>query len=303
MKFTHFVAPVMAVLLLTAFVTFPQKSFAAECDTVTVVSDTNTTSGGDPAVLISPISPYWTASIPGASWIWGNVPLDTTTNQTLTFTRTFYLESAPSSATLSVAADDLFTATVNGTEVSSNQESDPFMAVSTVNVAPQLVAGTNTITFAVTNLAFPKNDSPEENPAGLLYSLSAVPSCGSTSGSGTDGGSSGQIIYPHTTAPATTTPPAAPVVQNVETGLTNVSKGIAGLSAMTGVSGAITSTTGAVGSTSGAVLAKAVEQPLAADVVVFGKQLPFYFWAALVLLLLALALLANEAMFSGQKPK
>ena len=256
MKFSNFIAPVMAIVLLSGFTMFPQTTLAAECTGATIVSDTNTISGGEPAIVVSPISPYWTASIPGASWIWGNVPLNTQTDQTLTFTRTFSLTNAPESASLSIAADDLFTATINGTQVSSNSESDPFMSVYTVNVAPYLVSGENTITINATNLAFPKNNSPVKNPAGLLYSLTAQYSCGST--------------------------------------------GITTLTAPMGASKVYASSTDA-SVAANSDLAKAGAMPLAAAVILFGKQLPLYFWIALVLLLLTIALLTNEIAFGDKK--
>ena len=281
MKFSNFIAPVMAIVLLSGFTMFPQTTLAAECTGATIVSDTNTISGGEPAIVVSPISPYWTASIPGASWIWGNVPLNTQTDQTLTFTRTFSLTNAPESASLSIAADDLFTATINGTQVSSNSESDPFMSVYTVNVAPYLVSGENTITINATNLAFPKNNSPVKNPAGLLYSLTAQYSCGSTGNSGSGGGSvSGQFISQSAGATPSTT--AQKITESITGGIHN---SITTLTAPMGASKVYASST----------------MPLAAAVILFGKQLPLYFWIALVLLLLTIALLTNEIAFGDKK--
>jgi hypothetical protein len=48
-------------------------------------------------------------------------------------------------------------------------------------------------------------------------------------------------------------------------------------------------------------LAKAGSGSLASAVILFGKQLPLYFWIILVVLLLALALLTNEVAFGERK--
>jgi len=140
----------------------------------TIVSDTNTLVSGSPSVPVSPIHPRWTASIPGATWIWGENPIADAVNQTSeTFTRTFTIVGTPTGATLDIAADNSYTVSVNGHDVGADSSEFNYQAEGqdTLTIpAADLVSGTNTISFTVTNFAM-DGGTMATNPAGLLYSL------------------------------------------------------------------------------------------------------------------------------------
>jgi len=139
----------------------------------TIVSDTSTFTGGVQSVATYNQNPLWTASIPGATWIWSTFKvLSPLATSTATFTKTFIATSTPSQATLSIAADNSYVVRINGVVV--GQSADEFNFTSTTqdvySVGSVITAGVNTITFEVKNHAF-ANGTPETNPAGLLYKL------------------------------------------------------------------------------------------------------------------------------------
>lgn len=143
-----------------------------------VVSDATTTFTGDDgagnASLLSFIHPGWTANVGSilAKWIWSTDPVtDATTNDNEIFTKTFTITGTPTAATLNIAADNYYTAKVNGVTVSSDQvNGNTFAGAVSVNVLPQLVAGLNTITVEGTNLAV-ADSTPDANPAGIIFNL------------------------------------------------------------------------------------------------------------------------------------
>ncbi len=99
------------------------------------------------------------SSISDATWVWrpGISPSDLADNVEVTFTRTFVLSGAPT-GTISIAADDFAEVTVNGkvagTIGSTTNVNDAFAAQSsltTFDLAPFLVAGSNTIAIVGRN--------------------------------------------------------------------------------------------------------------------------------------------------------
>jgi len=156
------------------------------CDTCVtksgfIVSDIETSVSGEtlvPATILSPIHSAWTADVDGAStsakWIWSSNPVnaeDTTADATRTFTRTFSIVGAPATGQITLAADNFYKVWVNGNLVGQDNSEDNYSSAGQdAYTISNLVAGTNTLTIEVTNLAL-AGSNPESNPAGLLYSL------------------------------------------------------------------------------------------------------------------------------------
>ena len=112
------------------------------CKVVSDITVQATNSAGThPAAALSFIHPAWTpgtTGIPGATWIWGEDPIATpAVTTTETFTKTFYLASAGTGASLIVAADNSFTAVVNGHTEGSDTGGGTFAAPLTLTVPAQ----------------------------------------------------------------------------------------------------------------------------------------------------------------------
>lgn len=167
---TSFTDPILESAL-TSFT----DPYVDKCTTEVVSDTSNQVVGGSFAVSTYAQNPRWTASIPGATWIWKTffVP-NPTQDETQIFTKTFSVTSAGTvdSASLVVAADNSYTVSVNGTQIGSdNTETNYFDSdKDTYNVASNLVSGSNTISFTVKNWAL-ASSTAELNPAGLLYKL------------------------------------------------------------------------------------------------------------------------------------
>lgn len=142
--------------------------------TTTIVSDTTDQVDSHAAALLSFIHPAWTASIPGANWIWSTDPVQNpTTDETKTFSKTFNVIGTPTSATLDVAADNSYTTTLNSFfDVFSDPTEFNYSAAGqdSYNALPYIHAGSNTLSFYVKNWGLP-NATAASNPAGLLYRL------------------------------------------------------------------------------------------------------------------------------------
>ncbi len=148
----------------------------------TIVSDTLTLKGADPAVLVpTPYNSRWTVSTSslGALWIWGETVFDRVATTTETFTRDYTIVGTPTGATLNIAADNSYTVSVNGHAVGADATEFNYQSVAddastnpdTYTIpAGDLVTGTNTITFVVTNW-HQAHATEASNPAGLLYKL------------------------------------------------------------------------------------------------------------------------------------
>lgn len=146
-----------------------------------VVSDTtNTLPDGSPAVATYVITRessdgvhWWTANIPGATWIWKSFYVqDSTVEDTATITKTFNVPQEISFASLSIAADNTYQVFVNGTKAYENPTEFNYFEENKglVDIAPYLHTGSNTLSFIVKNLA-QASSTPQSNPAGLLYAL------------------------------------------------------------------------------------------------------------------------------------
>ncbi len=145
--------------------------------TVDVVSDTNDKLvGGAYATATYASNPRWTAVVPGATWIWKTFFVaDPTHDETANFTKDFTINGTVASATMTLAADNSFSASVNSTVVGSdNTEFNYFEENKHVyDVASSLHSGINTVSFEVKNWA-QAGGNAQTNPAGLLYKLHVV---------------------------------------------------------------------------------------------------------------------------------
>ena len=106
--------------------------------------------------------------VPDAVWVWRSQLPDFAKNEA-TFTKTFTASSgqAGQPAVLQIAADNLFTATLNGTVVLSGSA---FTQGTSVSVP--LLEGANTFTVQVTNQL--NGQSQYNNPAGVAWSIQAT---------------------------------------------------------------------------------------------------------------------------------
>ena len=144
---------------------------------------TTTSTGSTAALVATPYDPRWTASIPGASWIWATPVVDNSlVNEAYTFDKTFTVNGTPTAATLDINADNSYSVAVNGVTVASNPTELNYFVQNEgqFNIASALHNGTNTIAITVANFGVPSS-TPQDNPAGLLYKLTIeTPTCAST---------------------------------------------------------------------------------------------------------------------------
>ncbi|OHA08504.1 MAG: hypothetical protein A3B37_00170 [Candidatus Sungbacteria bacterium RIFCSPLOWO2_01_FULL_59_16] len=152
------------------------------CDTgeQTVVSDaTNTVVDGDDglAEAIAPVPGAWTASIPGATWIWEQNPVQPpVAGETYTFVKTFNIAGSVVGASIQIASDNTYSVEVNNVVVCSSADATNFtLATQDVCVINNLVTGNNTLEITVANAG--GNSDPVFNPAGLLYKLTYEQTC------------------------------------------------------------------------------------------------------------------------------
>jgi len=141
-----------------------------------VVSDTTNTvvETASNAVALTTIHPAWTASIPGATWIWSSNPVEppTTIDNTKTFDKTFNVSGTVGTASLDIATDNFYTVYVNGIQVGSEQlVENNFQSGTQDNYTiTNLVPGLNTIKVVARNKGL-DGSTQESNPAGVLYKL------------------------------------------------------------------------------------------------------------------------------------
>jgi hypothetical protein len=185
----------------------------AQCNpnaTQAIVSDTSTqdTTDAHAAVAVTP-HPAWT-SISLATWIYSDA-LDANGSSPTgdkTFTRTFTITGTPLDSSLEIAADNMYTVSVNGNSLNTGTSAadlDNFSSSKTWTIpAVDLLTGSNTITFTVTNPAVnPADQTPfgDPNPGGLLYKLTI---------------NNNECVTPQQ-QPYVTTNPATPVAQTTAT--------------------------------------------------------------------------------------
>ena len=142
-----------------------------------IVSGTDDLLGGTlaPAALVpTPYDTGWTAAIGnGAKWVWSTTTLpDPNTNDTETFVRSFTVGGIATSSTLTIAADDTYSVSLNGHLIGSSSGGS-YQNADTYTIDPSFLnmGSDNTLVVTVANIAIPA-DSPYTNPAGLLYDLS-----------------------------------------------------------------------------------------------------------------------------------
>ncbi len=146
-----------------------------------IVSDEsvmNVTDGNIPAEALTFVHPGWTASIPGATWIWATDPVESPTNDadlTKVFTKTFNVVGTPQTGTLDIAADNYYSVKINGISVGSelvNENNFQLATQDSYDVTSFLVNGANTIEITATNKEIGESADPAANPAGILFKLS-----------------------------------------------------------------------------------------------------------------------------------
>jgi outer membrane protein OmpA-like peptidoglycan-associated protein len=183
---------VLGGLILLAVVGAWRSSARADAppDTVIAASDAQTQFTLDgthwtPAVATW-VHPSW-PSLKNATWIW---TVDKVSSHEaahgspiITFRRTFrYDGPADAHATLMITADNAYQATLNGKALGSNGALDPtsnadaqWHSFDSYDVA--LKPGTNELVVKAINYHWPYGGSatPEQNPAGLVFSLTQPP--------------------------------------------------------------------------------------------------------------------------------
>lgn len=152
-------------------VSIPRCEIAMTSSTNTVIDSTNY------AVETYNNHPSWTASIPGAKWVWSTFYVnDANVDETRVFTETFAVNGA-SSALLDISADNSYKVFVNGTLVLDRSAIEnnfmSFAQKNDVDIKSFLVNGSNELKIEVKNLAQP-GGSKLTNPAGVLYRLDIV---------------------------------------------------------------------------------------------------------------------------------
>jgi len=172
-----------------------------DCKTcsVDIKSDTSnmvvaTVDGNDPvpmphaALLVTPTwvtQTYWTANIPGASWIWATDPVtqhDVDNTVVYTFEKTFEWWGPINGAilNLSVGADNSYEVWLNGTQIGGDINQVNFTTAtqdtySGVQISTYINQGQNILDFKVKNWAQP--GPIVNNPGGLLYRLTIDGQC------------------------------------------------------------------------------------------------------------------------------
>jgi len=143
---------------------------------LSVVSDTtNTVLGNGNAVAVTYIHTAWTASIPGATWIWSVDPVaNPTQDEFSTFEKQFNVSGDVTSAVLDIASDNSYIVWINGILVGQDASENNFSSIGqdqyTTTVVAALQSGANTIKIEVKNWAL-GGGTQYTNPAGLLYKL------------------------------------------------------------------------------------------------------------------------------------
>lgn len=128
-----------------------------------------------------------------AVWVWPTY-LANPAGETQTITKSFELEGTVKSASIRFLADNSYKLYIGGNLAAEDAGLYNFETVTTVDVASYLTAGTNTLSFEVTNETRPSLDA-FNNPAGVKYVLevetetcTTTSQCQTTVFSGTDHG-------------------------------------------------------------------------------------------------------------------
>lgn len=106
-----------------------------------------------------------------AIWMWSDDEVQNPTqDEVKVFTKTFNVGGVPTSALLSLAADNSYKVVINGNEVASTTNEKNFLSFTDYDVTSKLVYGENTIEITVHNWAL-AGSSYKTNPAGVIYAL------------------------------------------------------------------------------------------------------------------------------------
>lgn len=150
-----------------------QNSCEDTTSTVTVVSSpTNTTLEDGSAAVATWTHPAWTASIPGATWVWETEEVTAPqTEQRASFFDVFTTLGDTTSATLTIATDNAYEVWVNNHYVGGDLGGNNFQSADVIQIPIEMIQlGLNSIRIEVTNHAL-DGAGPHDNPAGLLYKL------------------------------------------------------------------------------------------------------------------------------------
>lgn len=130
----------------------------------TIVSDGTTRIGGGNAVPVA-TSSAWTASIPGATWIWQ--ASSTVPNAVVAFEKSFTVSGTVLSAQLDIAADNSYKVFIDGVQVAADASANNFTlgTQDTYNLTANVTPGTHILRIEVKN----NGVFGALNPAGLLY--------------------------------------------------------------------------------------------------------------------------------------
>ncbi|MFH0863112.1 MAG: putative metal-binding motif-containing protein [Candidatus Altiarchaeota archaeon] len=198
----------------TTTTTLPSLPCAAS--SMTVFSDNNTLANFNPS-MGAYVAPFWSANIPGASWIWTTHYVQNPgANEIVAFQRDIVVPGQVLSARAIVAADNAFAIYLNSALVGEKAGEYNYNLTATFNLSG-LANGSNSIEFTVVNFGL-NGSTSETNPAGLLYRVDVcyVPTDTTTTtttlaattttqgGHGGGGGGSGYSLNPAKPAPSTT---------------------------------------------------------------------------------------------------
>ena len=143
---------------------------------VEIVSDTtNLVEGDGNAINVAIIHPAWTASIPGADWIWKTSA--TANNEIVAFEKDFTVEGATVlSATLDIATDNSYEVFIDDVLVASDPAENNFQLATqdTHDLLADVTTGAHTLRVEVKNIG---TYNAESNPAGLLYKFVVESEC------------------------------------------------------------------------------------------------------------------------------
>lgn len=142
-----------------------------------VISDTNNmVEGPDVSEVTNAVQVYtpstWTASIPGAMWIWdAPIVFDPGTEQTVYVSNSLYIPGTPSVGVLEIAVAGSALIFING-KTGFCDVSEAFMKSTqvTCNILPYLVPGLNNLEFNVESYPS-RGGSNQIESAGVMYKI------------------------------------------------------------------------------------------------------------------------------------
>src|SRR3990167_7644058 len=164
----------MSAILLVGVQTALADTVPVPCECTNPVTETmfsdisNTVVGGGNAVALTFIHSAWTASIPGATWIWEENPVNPVL-ETKSFEKSFTVVGTVLSAQLDIASDNSYKVFIDNVQVAADPAENNFQLATqdTHNLTAVVTPGTHTLRIEVSN--HPGSNDPQNNPAGLLY--------------------------------------------------------------------------------------------------------------------------------------